>query len=337
MRLFTSNQVNQVYVVTDYKSAVSGLTAAGHITAAKTADGKLYFQHMGASKEISRSDVIDPNCILWSKHTLAEKMATKLKVATVSLKSTVNNGAPIAGQDYILRVEFDGYVGISPEDSQYWKYGVVHAYTGMTVGDFFARMAASLVANMSREAVELIKVFIGSTEITKQAAVWAIQNNDYSKLPSNGTSLIIKEVEQDWIRGLKQQKRLKFNVVPTEVNVVEGNVVTPYTWGTVIPSDGDTITNGKLMADYEYFHMGERADQYRLTGWPDYVPTDYLVDPSKTYDTVGIHYAYVGPNESSQKSEKDITFVVDPSVASTFIAAINALLPSDKQITDETA
>ena len=35
-----------------------------------------------------------------------------------------------------------------------------------------------------------------------------------------------------------------------------------------------------------------------------------MVDPTLEYNTIDIHYAYVGSNESVQKSEKDITIVV---------------------------
>ena len=72
---------------------------------------------------------------------------------------------------------------------------------------------------------------------------------------------------------------------------------------------------GKLAADYEYFFHGERGDQYRMVGWPDYIPTSYMVDTTKEYDFVQIHYAYVGPNESCQKSEKDLVFLC-PRVSS---------------------
>ena len=71
------------------------------------------------------------------------------------------------------------------------------------------------------------------------------------------------------------------------------------------------------MADYEYFYMGERGDQYRNVGWPNVIPTAYIVDPTYAYgyDTIGIHFAYTGSNHAIQKSEKDITFII-PAVAS---------------------
>ena len=82
-------------------------------------------------------------------------------------------------------------------------------------------------------------------------------------------------------------------------------------WGTAeeVASKG-SIDNGHNIADLEYFCMGERGDQYRNIGWPNVIKTKYLVDPEKKYNTIDIHYAYVGDGVSVQKSEKDITIVV---------------------------
>lgn len=56
--------------------------------------------------------------------------------------------------------------------------------------------------------------------------------------------------------------------------------------------------------------MGERGDIYRNMGFPNVIPTTYLVDPTLEYNVVDIHYAYTGGNEEVQKSEKDITVVI---------------------------
>ena len=319
MNIFSTNQVNQVYVAKALKADATALKDLGDITVKATPDkSAIYFQHKGAGG-IVRSDLIEVKNILWGKTTKAEAMARKLKVATVTLDDAVNGGAPIAGQDYILRVAFTGYVGISPEDSQYWKHGAVHATNGMTASDFYKQMALSLAKNMSREAVKLVKVTLSDgTEV--------LPNTKASALTGTYTNLVITEVAQDWILGTKQQKALTFDVMPTEVDVKEGNVYIPTKWGKVVISAGDPIKNGKLMADYEYFHMGERGDQYRMVGFPDYVPTKYLVDPSKEYDTIALHYSYVGSNESVQKSEKDITLIVPTGGAKALVDKINPLI-----------
>ena len=68
-------------------------------------------------------------------------------------------------------------------------------------------------------------------------------------------------------------------------------------WATVTESTNSTIANGKKIADLEYFCMGERGDMYRNIGWPNSIHTEYLVDVSKNYNAIDIHYAYQGTCE----------------------------------------
>ena len=313
-RIFTENQATLVYVAKALKTDFASLKDAGDILVKATPDKQaIYFQHKGVA-DISRSDLIGVKNIISANATAAKSMEKKLKNATVTLDASVNGGKPIAGQDYVLRLVFSGYIGISPEDSQYWKYGVVHATNGMSASDFYKKMALSIAKNMSREAVQFIKVFLGNTEVTPRT------KDD--KLTGTYTGVTIKEVAPDWIRGTKQEKIVRLTAEPTTVNDGTGDVV----WGTVKYSDGDTLKNGKEIADMEYFFAGEKGDQYRLINWPDYVPTEYLVDPAQEYDVIDIHYSYIGSNESVQKSEKDIKLIVPAGKANDFSKAINALI-----------
>ena len=313
-RIFTENQATLVYVAKALKTDFASLKDAGDILVKATPDKQaIYFQHKGVA-DISRSDLIEVKNIISANATAAKSMEKKLKNATVTLDSSVNGGKPITGQDYVLRLVFSGYIGISPEDSQYWKYGVVHATNGMSASDFYKKMALSIAKNMSREAVQFIKVFLGNTEVTPRTKE--------NKLTSTYTGVIIKEVAPDWIKGTKQEKIVRLTAEPTTVNDGTSDVV----WGTVKYSDGDTLKNGKEIADMEYFFAGEKGDQYRLINWPDYVPTEYLVDPTQEYDVIDIHYSYVGSNESVQKSEKDIKLIVPAGKANNISKAINALI-----------
>ena len=313
-RIFTENQATLVYVAKALKTDFASLEDAGDILVKATPDKQaIYFQHKGVA-DVSRSDLIEVKNIISANATAAKDMEKKLKNATVTLDASVNGGKPIAGQDYVLRLIFNGYIGISPEDSQYWKYGIVHATNGMSVSDFYKKMALSIAKNMSREAVQFIKVFLGDTEVTPRTKE--------DKLTGTYTGITIKEVAPDWIRGTKQEKIVRLTAEPTTVNDGTGDVV----WGTVKYSDGDTLKNGKEIADMEYFFAGEKGDQYRLINWPDYVPTEYLVDPTQEYDVIDIHYSYVGSNESVQKSEKDIKLIVPAGKANDISKAINALI-----------
>lgn len=324
MATFSTNQVRQLYVVEALKTPqVLASDAAGSIAVkSDTAKNHLYFEYKGADN-LMRSDLIDIKNILYAKATDANDMAHKLKSVTVTLDPNINGGTPVAGQDYILRIAFRQYAGMSDED-QYFKYGIVHAYAGMNADEFYKVLALSIAKNFSREVVPLIKVEVHSAKTTGKGG---FDSNGYMVVTpttkDNGKkdttnpyyikdipvtdidSIRITEVEQPWRLGVMAQTPVYFTIQPVAV-MVNGD---ERTWATVTESTNGTIGNGKKIADLEYFCMGERGDIYRGVGFPHNIVTTYLVDPTKTYYTFDIHYAYVGNNESVQKSEKDITIV----------------------------
>ena len=321
---YSVNQVRQLYVAKALKTTpVLASDAAGSIAVKNdTAKNHLYFEYKGADN-LMRSDLIDIKNILYAKATDANAMAHKLKAVTVTLDSDVNAGTPVAGQDYILRIVFKQYVGMSDED-QYFKYGMVHAYAGMNADEFYKVLALSIAKNFSREVVPLIKVEVHSagttskggfdsagymvvTPTTKDNGKSDTTNPYYAAdtLVTDIDSIRITEVEQPWRLGVMAQTPVYFTVQPVAVMVNGDERI----WATVTEGTNGTIGNGKEIADLEYFCMGERGDMYRGIGFPNNIVTTYLVDPTKTYYTFDIHYAYVGNNESVQKSEKDITIV----------------------------
>ena len=327
MSVFSTNQVRQLYVAKVLEATnVLASSAAGSIAVKSDTATKnhLYFEYKGADN-LMRSDLIDIKNILYAKATDADDMAHELKAVTVTLDSKVNAGNPVAGQDYILRIVFKQYVGMSDED-QYFKYGMVHAYTGITASDFYKKLALSLAKNFSRETVPLVKfVLTDSNGVT----VPVDATTKESSLTETYKALVIGEVEQPWRLGIMEQTPVYFEVQPVPVTVNGDERI----WGKVEDTKPTgTIANGKKIADLEYFCMGERGDIYRGVGFPNNIPTTYLVDPTVKYNVIDIHYAYVGSNESVQKSEKTITLVV-PKVGATnsvsnklandIIAAIN--------------
>ena len=316
MATFSVNQVRQLYVATALKTPhVLASDAAGSIAVKNdTVKSHLYFEYKGADN-LMRSDLIDTKNILYAKATDATAMAHNLKSVTVALDSNVNSGAPVAGQDYILRIAFKQYVGMSDED-QYFKYGMVHAYAGMDASEFYKVLAISLAKNFSREVVPLIKIEIKTASATTEVT----PTTKAADLTGTYTGVVITEVEQPWRLGVMAQTPVYFTVqsVPVTVNGDERY------WATLTESTSGSISNGKTIADLEYFCMGERGDMYRQVGWPHNIPTTYLVDPTKTYCVFDIHYAYVGSNESVQKSEKTITIVcADKAELNKVITAFN--------------
>lgn len=358
MNLFTANQVNQVYALKSDSTVISMNTTHDVTTSNKLGtigvgltddDESIYFKYRGAGG-VTRSDLIDKDKIERIIAIPASAMAQTLMSAKITLNAAaLKSSTPVAGQDYMLRITFNGYIGISPEDSQYWKHGLVHATAGMSTSAFYLQLASSIAKNMARETNNLIKVFVTySTDSTdSETEITATSNvNDSSTFSQTYTGVIIKAVEPDWILGMKQQKQITFTVEPTTIVNDDNDEVV---WGDVVYSDkkkltggatpsysvvtsgqpaaAGTVTNSKLMADYEYFWHGERGDQYRMMGFPDYVPTTYLVDPSWQYgyDIIAIHYSYIGSNESSQKSEKDISIIVPRASTDSTASSVGAL------------
>ena len=331
MSVFSTNQVRQLYVAKALKTThvLASDTAGSIAVKSDTAKNHMYFEYKGADN-LMRSDLIDIKNILYAKATDADDMAHELKAVTVTLDSEVNAGAPVAGQDYILRIVFKQYVGMSDED-QYFKYGMVHAYAGMDADEFYKVLALSIAKNFSREVVPLIKIEVHSkatkskggfdsngymvvTPTTKDNGKSDTTNPYYATdtLVTDIDSIRITEVEQPWRLGVMAQTPVYFTVQPVAVMVNDDE----RTWATVTEGTNGTIGNGKKIADLEYFCMGERGDMYRGIGFPNNIVTTYLVDPTVKYNVIDIHYAYVGSNEGVQKSEKTITLVV-PKVGAT--------------------
>lgn len=328
MAAFSVHQVRQLYVANAYKENLEALKDAGDITVVKEAkDSAIYFQYMGALLDKMRSDLIKVDNITNLRATKAEDMATKLKGWSLVLDPEVNGGQPVAGQEYILRLAFRQYIGMSEAD-QYFKYGMVHAYSGLKASDFYKEMALSVAKNLSKDITALVDVYLydGSAEVKVEAST------KKDSLTGTYTAIRFVEAVQPWHLGLMPQAVIPFEVQPVNV-LVDGD---QRIWGKVESYDPQvSLPEGQLIADLEYFCMGERGDQYRNMGWPNVIPTKYLVDPSKEYDVLNIHYFYQGDGISVQKSEKDIQIVVprpgekDYTNINALIAAIKAVVPAE--------
>lgn len=387
MATFSTNQARQLYVAKQLKTSnVISTDAAGSIAVkSDTAKNHLYFEYMGAGGML-RSDLIDIKSIMHAKATDADDLAHELAKYKVVLDPDVHGGSPVAGQDYLLRITFRNYIGLSEED-QYIKYGMVHAVARMTAGDFYQELYKSLKKNFSREAEQLLNFSLEGTaakatmttntgitvtavetgvignsikfaiesitatnagfKVTREdgftvirASLTAAKNTikdlkdlvaanpgiaemiivngpdgtavqleatPVALIGGDASGLIVEEAPQEWILGTFPQVPVNFTLMPDSIVVNGENRI----WGLVEKqASTNSIPDGHEIADLEYFCMGERGDVYRMMGFPNVIRTKYLVDPDLKYNTIDIHYAYVGPNEAVQKSEKDITIVV---------------------------
>lgn len=317
------NQVRQLYVAKALKANTAALATAGDIVPkADTAKTTLYFQYMSPAGLVS-SDKIDIANIMSAKATSSDALAHKLIRYSVTLDSDVS-ATPVAGQNYILRLAFRQYIGLSEED-QYFQYGEVIARSGMTASDFYKKMAISLAKNLESriQSTPLVNIYLISAAASSTDVPVTANTKEADLTATDYNQIIIEEVEQPWVLGMMPQAFIPFT--PQSLTIlVDGE---ERLWGTatkVTPTK--TVPDGHLIADLEYFCMGARGDIYRGMGYPNIIKTTYLADPTLVYDVLDIHYFYTGSNESVQKSEKTITLVaVDDGSHTTMNALINAI------------
>lgn len=286
MAVFNTNQNRQFYVASNVVD--SEPAKLGDLMIGETKDGQIFFKHFGQGG-LTRTDLIDTAKVTYAKITSADDLARPLRKATIKLDPKVNGGLPVAGQDYIVRIYIDNYLAPG-DDNVAIKNGVVRAYAGMSAQEFYEKLAKSLELNFSREIQPLLT------------------------FNATATGVEVTEVEQPWVLGTMSQVPVNFRVVSADVRWQGAD----FLWaerdknGNIPLEDTNTmVEDGKLIADLEYFCHGERADQYRNIGWPHVIPTKYMVDPTKKYDVLDMHYFFSDTGVNNQKSEKDITIVAE--------------------------
>lgn len=309
--MYSVNQVNQFYVVKDIKAIAnySASDPAGTLyggasvsEAIKTVDGlSQYFKYMGAGG-IMATDRIKYKKVKWVSYTDAATMDKPLKTWTIAMNSNVNSGNAVTGEDYILNFAFKSYHGMSDED-QYFKQASARAF-GTTASDLLWALASSLAKNFSREVDMPFKIEI--KESTNYHEVLPTSKIDDSK---TYTEIRLTELIQPWALGRMKLTRPDVHIYASYITL---SGVEYTNWCTITEGEsGNVIGNGMETADLEWFFHGERGDQYRGKDWPLSIstPASLLVDPSKKYNYLIIHFWDDIDNEGPQKSERDMTFV----------------------------
>ena len=318
MAVYSTNQNRQFYVATGAGTVDATTTTVGTIKPKITKEGELFFLYKGAAdgaEGLQASDRIPLKNLDYVKAVAATDMATSMRKISISLG---NSGVPVVGENYVLRIAFKQFHGMSDEH-QYFKDAVVRATSAMsTAKDLFDEMVNALNLAFSRE--------VGATKTSNPYLAFSVSGSGAS------AKLVIEEKEQPWVVGIGKFERVLFDIIPTTINnngveeIWAAQNTTTKEYYTVETST-TTVGNGKEIADIEWFCMGERGDQYRMMGYPNYIPTTYQVDPSKTYDVLEFHFAFTDTGVNSYRSEKDITIVADSTshtVINAVIGAINA-------------
>jgi hypothetical protein len=220
---------------------------------------------------------------LYATYTPAADMkAKKFKSYTITIKK-----APVANEVYAIKLHFTNYAGAGDDN-------ITVKYADAALGTY----------KIGKDTVEVNDASSLAEALRKTLNKNLKDPDPLATVAGNDANIIITEVDQPYEVGVKP-----FAVMPVSVEIVplsDGTV----DWATISESEPpytDLTVNGKLIADMEWFYVGARGDMYRGFGHPYGVKTELVADITKDYDTIDIHYAYVGPNEGAQKSEKTIT------------------------------
>lgn len=326
MATFSVNQNRQFFVANSLATSAANIADKGVAVVTNKNKNYLYFLNKGAGGLV-RSDMVDIDKITYCKYNTAENLRILPSAACIDLSNMTTEDI-IPGQDYLVRITIKQYLGASDVYPEV-KFAVVHATKDMQtdMSLFFVALVKAIYRSQKNEAAPLYKVGYGASA---KPSAWEFYDGTTS--PTIDTATVkyigIYAAEQPWRRGLKKEDRadLEMHISPI---IKDGD---EFMWGTVsqqvqlndtASSANYAIKNGRKMADLEYFCMGERGDQYRGLNWPNNIDTEYLIDPTKEYATLELHYSYVGSGVSSQKSEKDITIAIVSTVTATsFIAAL---------------
>lgn len=317
---FTINQVKHFYCVKAVKDKVQDLKEIGDaVVRFNKKRQSMYVQYKGPGGIIT-SDDIPVNTVTNFVHTKADKLAYPLKRQSLQLNPELSDIA--YGQDYIVRLAFRQFIGLSEED-QYFKYGVIRPTKNMDVSTFYKNLAIDLARNtdVTQATTPLVNVYLVAEDDTETL----VTGQNYKTLDNSVKykSIILEEAIQDWVLGTMPEAYIPFSV-QTEPVEYDGLEVQ---WGLVEQIKPKTfVPNGHVIADMEYMFMGARGDFYRNMGYPNVIKTTYVVNPDLSYDTLDMHFNYTGAGENPQKSEKDIIFVSsDTAVLTKLIANIKTV------------
>lgn len=303
MANFNTYQTRNFYVAKSVKTGDAVPENVGDIKMGVTATGELFFTYMqdvNGEPVLTRSDLIRPESVISLKKTAAADMDVKIPEYTITLDSAVTL-ANCVGKTFTLTINLHQLLSYDMNDYM--------SVTASLVGD--ATNTANATAFYAAFVTEIQKVM---PKFVKGAAF---------TVTSSANGIVITPNPGPYRRGLlsKEIFPLTFGSRLHGDDVAWANVAEAASASVKIPSQ-------YVLADLEYFALGERGDQFRGYFWPhNYEPT-YLIDLTKTYTVVTVEFAWHGNAENIQKSPRMVqiaceTAAIATSVYNFFILAVN--------------
>lgn len=299
MSMFSTHNVKQV-IVANSTDATGVAVGAFVKVLAEPGNTGFYIMYTNASGQTVKSDKIS-----FDKIRSIKALTYVPKTYRVD-KLSIVAGDIVAGQDYIIRILFRDWGSGSPENQQFKHVGAYKAKTGDDAADIVDALVALGTSNFAREDFP-------SLSFAKEAVT---------------NKLVITEQPQPWVLGKKQGRNLNYVIQLLPITKSAEAVYDWATFETTMATAGRG--DGHMAADLEYFGLGERGDIYRQVGFPYTWDNKYLVDSTKNYNILQVHFYETQEGEGSQAQEKELVVLCkdETGVIVDITTAINAVKAS---------
>lgn len=345
MRNFNTNQTRHFYVAGADKTSGS-ISDNLDIQVKKTATGEIYFLYKNADGLMTRSDTIDVKKVVSVKKTDASALATPLLAHIVSVDTDAVTLASLVGKTIDCIVTIKQLFDYDEANSMTVTATVVGTSANTANAAAFHKELAMAIAKAlpkSANGYPFVKVYSNGTEVTAKTAASGVTGS------ANGVVLV--QGMQKYVRGKLSGEPSLFDVA---FRLHDGNLE-DVVWGkdevktvaqvntahstSISPVE---VPGNYVLADLEYFALGERGDIYRGNNWPNNYDTTYVINPfSGNYNVLTIEFYWSGEAENVQRSPRLIqvagavtgsgSSAVDPvaSLYSTVMSFINGNSSSD--------
>lgn len=289
-------------------------------------EGGAYRAKTGDTAPIVYNKLIDLAKINFSREAYP-LIKIGLNGVAATVKMTTNTGVTVTAKE----------VGIAGNNLRFAVASVSADTPGVTVATVsgVTTITASLTAEDKTigDLKTLVESATNLVTITGTAATAVLaETTAVALVEGTSTGIVIEEVPQPWVRGKRQAAPINFDIFTLPIKTVDAE----QPWGIVTDITKDnvnTVGNGRMVADMEWFYIGERADQFRGYGYPNNFDTNYLADASKSYKFINIDFYYSGNAEDVQRSKKTLTIAT--ADATTLAALWTALETAEVVETEE--
>lgn len=315
MQNFNTYQTRHFYVAGAIDSNVDTNL---DIALKSTATGEMFFAYKNADGLLTRSDTFDPKKIVSLKKTTSAQMARPLMAHTVAVDTSAVTLANLVGKALDCIITIQGLFDYDDSNSISYVATVIGDSTNTANAAAFHKALAMAIAKALPVGADknfpLINVFSNGSLVTRTTAA--------ASVTGAAAGVVLVPGVQKYVRGKLSGEPCNFSVAFRLADSNVGDIA----WGT------DTVAKSAIsgytvypanyvLADLEYFALGERGDVYRGGMWPNNYEPTYSINPnSGTYSVLTIEYYWQGGAENVQKSPRMIQ-VVAPETQSNDIVS----------------